>query len=237
MLENQKTLKNLIEEFNLILENNYKKEVGRIDVTIGRNGVVKNYLKNKYEVKCESLNDLISSSTTLLINDSNISNLFINFLKSQTDYKTNFEIMSSTLSSKEFRNVITLSIYNFKEEIYNYKNSDLKRTFNSSNRVIIKYKTKNITLRDCSYNHSTEEVKNIISIELHNVSSEYENLTLNEILLTIIKESKIVKDYEQKQIEDRNNKFIENRRKFEEKLKELNITEEDFKELSLLNRN
>lgn len=232
MLNSQKTLKILIEEFNSLLEQNFKKEIGRTDVILGKSGKTKNFLKNKYEIKYTSIEDFINSEDLVLI-EKNIDNVFTSFLMKETECKNNFNIHSSTLGVSEYRNAIMCYIIDFNEDLYNFKVSDFNKF---KRKIVIKYKQKNITVRDTVYSSSTETIKCMVGVELHNDSKIYENLTLEQILKTFIEEDRQTLEYRKQEFENKNNMIIENRNKFENKLKELNITEEDFNYLVSLSK-
>lgn len=234
MLKTQKTLKTLVEEFNSLLETNFKREIGRTDVPIGKrdSGLTKNVIKSKYEIKCSSLYDLINSNELVLV-EKNFDNLLISFLSKEAEFKTNFDIFSFTLGSKEYRNCIELYLYNFNENLYNFSNKDYNK---NKRKIIINFKQKNITVRDSTYVSSTENVKCMSGIKLHEDSKIYEDLTLDEILKSFIEDDRKNIEENRKYEEKKNNILIENRLKFENKLKELNITEEDFNLLVSLSK-
>ncbi len=233
MLKTQKNLKTLVEEFNSLLETNFKREIGRTDVPIGKrdSGLTKNVIKSKYEIKCSSLDDLINSNELVLV-ERDINNLFISFLSKETDFKTNFSIFSSILTNG-YRNSIVLNITDFNENIYNFKNSDYNKF---KRQIVIKYKEKKITVRNATYVSSTEDERCKVGIELHEESKIYEDLTLDEILKSFIEEDRKNIEEKIKNEDMKNNILIENRLKFENKLKELNITEEDFNLLVSLSK-
>lgn len=201
MKQNQKTLKTLIEDFNLLLEINLKKNSG--------------VLQKKHH-KCHYLEELTDSDNLMFVEkrQDSIGSVFFNFLLEETEFRPNFDIYPF-LNNKNFdENVLDLNFTTFKEEIYNFEPRNF--FYNFQKFVTLKC---NFVEVPVNYISDTQTVKCISSLELHEDFKIYEDLTLEEILKSFIEDCrKIVeqkikneKELKEKEEEHKKNMIILNR--------------------------
>lgn len=175
-------------------------------------------------------------------------------IEKQASNISNFKVEVRNTEDTDFFSNLNKTNSNFKEVFEDGIKYDLNTLFENFNisfendvkywavinknkrKIIINFKQKNITVRDSTYVSSTENVKCMSGIKLHEDSKIYEDLTLDEILKSFIEDDRKNIEENRKYEEKKNNILIENRLKFENKLKELNITEEDFNLLVSLSK-
>lgn len=239
MNKNNKTLKKLVSDFNLILKENSKRIIEK-NLFVSKNRKeeysIRHSFKNEEEIFCQSFEDLKTSKVLKLINDINIGKIFIEFLESEINYSNDFDLL--IMDRPTFKNfgIIINSLDN--KEVLKDKNTLLYNNF------ITIFKEINFCSDDSeSISVSTQKnpfgftkTRNITEIYIKEENKHFYDLTFNEIVENFVKENKIKEQNKLEMLKQENVLIEAKKEKLEKKLKELNLTEKDYEELIELSK-
>lgn len=197
-----KTMAQLIEEFNQLLDTNFQRPIGTKQDTRGNSKVC------SFGEMCSSdLSTLKNSKVMVGISYFNLIQIFEQFLKPNATKNTTFYVD-------------------------HYKRNDF-RISRCGQIIELKFKTKDITVRNGLYSYPTK-VKQIVSIEL--LSTEVQDMTFLEVI-DHLNNQKIEKETKELALKkNKEDKKLQDEVSFNELLKTHNMSEDDFvKMLNLYN--
>jgi|SaaInlV_100m_DNA_6_1039743.scaffolds.fasta_scaffold10054_5 hypothetical protein len=209
-MNNKQTILSLFNQINVILTDNLKKSVA----VVKEDKYDRGRLQNIYEAKVETLEELLSADNLRYMDKHLFSTFLTTFFKKNIK-DINFNFYISHIRNNNYSFVFT----SFDKKLFGVDNS-----FNTNNSLSFDFKIsfKQVDFSSGRYNFS--QSKELIPFSIKLIDTSLNELSFKDILANSIASSL---ELQKSQIERKNNE----EQTFQEKLKELNITELQYKEL------